>query len=165
MATIVGVHLAVAVVAMGLGAGILLMRRGTPRHRWMGRLWALAMVATALTSFGIRELGNGHFSWLHGLSLYVLVNLALAVVAIRRGNVKAHRRQMTGLYVGLVVAGLAAVAVPGRPLNSALTRIWQHGTPPVVRGSPVAPVATFAPATPATPATLLSTGGPSPWRE
>ncbi|ANI21700.1 hypothetical protein AB870_25880 [Pandoraea faecigallinarum] len=129
MATMMVMHVGTAGVAILLGVGVLLLPRGTPRHRWMGRWWALAMVATAVTSFGIRELGKGHFSWLHGLSVYVLINLALAVNAVRRGNVRAHRRQMLGLYAGLVIAGVAAVAVPGRPLNNALTRMWQHGTP------------------------------------
>ncbi|VVE33383.1 DUF2306 domain-containing protein [Pandoraea fibrosis] len=126
MATIVGMHLAAAVAAVLLGAGILFMRRGTSRHRWFGRLWVTAMAATAATSFGIRELDAGHLSWLHALSAYVLVSLVLAVVAIRRGHVSAHRRQMLGLYTGLVIAGAAAVWLPGRVLNSTLAQMWHH---------------------------------------
>lgn len=126
MATIVGIHLTAAVVAVMLGVGILLMRRGTPRHRWLGRFWVAAMAVTATTSFGIRELGAGHLSWLHALSVYVLVSLVLAVLAIRRRNVTAHRRQMLGLYAGLVIAGVAAVAVPGRTLSNALAKMWHH---------------------------------------
>ncbi|MDR3396193.1 MAG: DUF2306 domain-containing protein [Pandoraea sp.] len=126
MATIVGMHLAAAVAAVLLGIGILLMRRGTPRHRWFGRLWVTAMAVTAATSFGIRELDAGHLSWLHALSAYVLVGLVLAVVAIRRGDVSTHRRQMLGLYTGLVIAGVAAAAVPGRVLNNALAQMWHH---------------------------------------
>lgn len=132
ISTIVGLHLAGAVAAVLLGVGILLMKRGTPRHRWFGRMWVGAMTVTALTSFGIRELGKGHVSWLHALSVYVLVGLVLAVLAIRRGDVKTHRRQMLGLYTGLIIAGVAAVAVPGRTLSNALAQMWQHGTPPVV---------------------------------
>ncbi|VVE89561.1 DUF2306 domain-containing protein [Pandoraea bronchicola] len=127
MAIVVGMHLAAAVAAVLLGIGILLMRRGTPQHRRAGRLWVTAMAVTAVTSFGIRELDAGHFSWLHALSAYVLTGLVLAVMAIRRGNVSAHRRQMLGLYAGLVIAGGAAVAVPGRVLNSALAQMWHHG--------------------------------------
>jgi uncharacterized membrane protein len=127
-------HLAAAIAAVLLGIGILLMRRGTPRHRWFGRLWVTAMAVTAATSFGIRELDAGHLSWLHALSAYVLTGLVLAVVAIRRGNVTAHRRQMLGLYTGLVIAGVAAVAVPGRVLNNALAQMWHHEAA-VVSGS------------------------------
>ncbi|MFJ2991583.1 DUF2306 domain-containing protein [Pandoraea sp. NPDC087047] len=135
MATIVGIHLTAAVVAVMLGVGILLMRRGTPRHRWMGRLWVAAMAVTATTSFGIRELGAGHLSWLHALSAYVLVSLVLAVLAIRRRNVIAHRRQMLGLYAGLVIAGVAAVAVPGRTLSNALAQMWHHEATQAVSGT------------------------------
>lgn len=131
MTTIVAIHVAVATAAVLLGTGILLMRRGTPRHRWAGRLWVSAMTATAATSFGIRELGRGNFSWLHALSAYVLVGLALAVLAIRRGDVMAHRRQMMGLFTGLVIAGVAAVAVPGRTLSNAFAQMWQHDARPL----------------------------------
>ncbi|VVE46799.1 hypothetical protein PAQ31011_04471 [Pandoraea aquatica] len=131
MTTIVAIHLAAATAAIVLGAGILLIRRGTPRHRWMGRLWVSTMTATATTSFGIRELGHGQLSWLHALSVYVLVGLALAVLAIRRGDVMAHRRQMMGLFTGLIVAGVAAVAVPGRTLSIALGQLWQHEAPSI----------------------------------
>jgi uncharacterized membrane protein len=126
MATIVGMHLAAAVAAVLLGIGILFLRRGTPRHRWLGRLWVTAMAVTAASSFGIRELGAGRLSWLHALSAYVLVGLVLAVLAIRRGDVSAHRRQMLRLYAGLVIAGVAAVAVPGRVLNNAFAQMWHH---------------------------------------
>ncbi len=126
MATIVAVHLAAALAAVGLGIGILFMRRGTPRHRWLGRVWVAAMGVTAVSSFGIRELGGGHLSWLHALAAYVLVSLVLAVLAIRRRQVSRHRRLMLGLYAGLVIAGAAAVAVPGRTLSDALAQVWHH---------------------------------------
>ncbi|VVE27362.1 hypothetical protein PMO31116_03421 [Pandoraea morbifera] len=132
MATIVVMHLAAAAVAVGLGIGILFIRRGTPRHRWLGRLWVAAMAATALSSFGIRGIGGidgsggTQLSWLHVLSSFVLVNLVLAVRAIRQGRVQSHRRRMLGLYAGLLIAGVAAVAVPGRALNRALVSLWQH---------------------------------------
>lgn len=131
MTTIVAIHVAVATAAILLGTGILLMRRGTPWHRWAGRLWVSAMTATATTSFGIRELGHGNLSWLHALSVYVLVGLALAVLAIRRGDVMAHRRQMMGLFTGLVIAGVAAVAVPGRTLSNAFVQMWHHDARPI----------------------------------
>jgi uncharacterized membrane protein len=122
MTTIVALHVAAAVVAVLLGIGILVLRRGTPRHRWLGRGWALAMVVTAVSSFGIRELRHGELSWLHLLAAWVLISLTMAIAAIRRGNVALHRRSMLGLYTGLVIAGVAALAVPGRTLSLSLAR-------------------------------------------
>lgn len=135
METILVMHLAAAGAAVGLGIGILFMRRGTSGHRWLGRLWVAAMAVTALSSFGIRGIGGVgggdgsggmQLSWLHVLSSFVLVNLVLAVRAIRQGRVASHRRRMLGLYAGLVIAGVAAVAVPGRLLNRALVQLWHH---------------------------------------
>ncbi|MBN4681244.1 DUF2306 domain-containing protein [Pandoraea nosoerga] len=117
MTTIVALHVSAAVAAVLLGIGIWTLRRGTPRHRWLGRVWALAMVATAVSSFGIRELRHGELSWLHLLSAWVLISLTMAIAAVRRGNVALHRRGMLGLYAGLVIAGVAALAVPGRTLS------------------------------------------------
>ncbi|SNT16581.1 Uncharacterized membrane protein [Noviherbaspirillum humi] len=103
--------------AILIGGAVLLMRRGTPRHRMLGRLWAACMFATALSSFFIRS--DGHFSWIHGLSLYVLISITLAVAAIMRGKVSVHRRAMTGTYAGLAIAGLFTL-MPQRVLGQML---------------------------------------------
>ena len=69
---------------------------------------------------GLRHLG---FDWLaglspiHGLSVFTLVSLVLALVFARRRDFANHRRWVTGAYVGLCAAGVFAVAVPGRDLN------------------------------------------------
>ena len=135
METILVMHLAAAGAAVGLGIGILFMRRGTSRHRWLGRLWVAAMAVTALSSFGIRGIGGVgggdgsggmQLSWLHVLSSFVLVNLVLAVRAIRQGRVASHRRRMLGLYAGLVIAGVAAVAVePLKAEGRKCARSWR----------------------------------------
>ncbi|GAB3628533.1 hypothetical protein PTE30175_03377 [Pandoraea terrae] len=115
--TILTIHLLAASAALVCGTTVMMMRRGTLVHRRLGMMWVAAMAITALTSFGIRSLHPGHFSALHGLALVVLFGLARAVWAIRHGNVRAHRMSMTGMYVGLIVAGTLAFALPGRTLN------------------------------------------------
>jgi uncharacterized membrane protein len=51
---------------------------------------------------------------IHLLSGWVIVALPMAIYAIRRGNVRAHRRHMAAIFVaGLVVAG-AFTFIPGR---------------------------------------------------
>jgi uncharacterized membrane protein len=52
-------------------------------------------------------------SWIHGLSVWTLVSLALAVYFIRRGNARAHQGFMIGTFLGLVGAGIGALT-PGR---------------------------------------------------
>jgi uncharacterized membrane protein len=108
-------HLSFALGALLLGVLIMVLRKGTSLHRILGRTWAAAMLAVALSSFWIRS--SGGFSWIHLLSAWTVIALACAVYFIRRGNVKAHRRFMVGTLLGLAGAGLGALA-PGRLLNA-----------------------------------------------
>jgi len=121
MSTIIAVHIAAATLSVILGTAVLLAEKGTPRHKWLGRLWTVAILATALSSFDIRELNPGHFSWVHGLSLLTFVSVGRAIWAIRRGNVHGHQLAMRGSFIGLVMAGIAAVATPHRVLNIIMT--------------------------------------------
>jgi uncharacterized membrane protein len=119
--TIVAVHIATATLSVILGSTVLLAEKGTGRHKWLGRLWAAAMFATALSSFDIRELNPGHFSWVHGLSLLTFVSVGRAIWSIRQGNVRGHQLAMRGSFAGLVLAGIAAMATPHRLLNIIFT--------------------------------------------
>lgn len=110
----VKVHLAVAVGGVAIGAGLMLGVKGRRLHRIFGWACALLVFATAVSSLFIRT--SGQFSWIHGLSAWVMLALPLAVLAARRHDVKRHRSLMTGLfYGGLVTAGLFAFT-PGRVL-------------------------------------------------
>jgi uncharacterized membrane protein len=121
MPAAVAIHLATATLSVILGTAVSLAEKGSQRHRWLGRLWVLTMLVTALSSFDIRELNAGHFSWVHALSLLTLVGLARAIWAIRHGDVRGHRFAMRGTFAGLVMAGVAAVATPHRLLNLVVT--------------------------------------------
>ncbi|MFW0772554.1 hypothetical protein ACLRGI_05245 [Paenarthrobacter nitroguajacolicus] len=68
-----------------------------------------------LTSFGIRTIDGG-FNWLHALSVLTFCTLTMGLVTVRRGNVPAHQRFMTGSYFGLVGAFIGVIAVPDRRL-------------------------------------------------
>ena len=127
MRTVIAVHIAAAVLSLVVGASILLCQKGTPRHRLMGRVWVAAMFVTVLSSFGIRELNHGHLSWVHGLSALTALSLVRAIWAIRRGNVSGHAVAMGGSFIGLVVAGIAAVATPHRLLNIMLGGWFARG--------------------------------------
>ena len=121
MPAIIAAHIATATLSVILGTAVLLAKKGTPRHKWLGRLWAVTMFATALSSFDIRELNPGHFSWVHALSLLTIVSVGRAIWAIRQGNVRGHQLAMRGSFIGLVMAGIAAVATPHRLLNLIVT--------------------------------------------
>ena len=117
MLTVIAVHIAAALLSVMAGAVVFLFEKGSARHRLLGRIWVSAMFITVLSSVYIRELNPGHFSWIHGLSLLTALSLVRAIWAIRQGNVRGHAFAMQGSLVGLVVAGIAAVATPHRLLN------------------------------------------------
>ena len=115
------IHLAAALLALTLGTWQMLAPRGSLRHRGMGYLWVTAMGVTAISSFWIK----GHlgwswltgFSWIHLLSVWILVSLAMAVMRARQRQISAHRGWMRGAFGGLVGAGVFAALDPGRVLG------------------------------------------------
>ena len=115
------VHLAAAIPAVLLGPAILLRRKGDAPHRLLGCIWVCLMLTTAIASAFIRAPGGGilgtGFSFIHIFTVWTLVVVPLAVLAIRKGDVRAHRGAMTGLYAGLCLAGLFTL-IPGRLLGN-----------------------------------------------
>ena len=112
------IHLVAAVAAFVLGAFVLWRRKGTKRHKHLGKVWAGLMGVVIVSSLFISQLRTiGPFSPIHLLSLGSAIGLIYALIQIRRGRIEHHRRAMQGLYFGgLVVAGSMAFA-PNRILH------------------------------------------------
>lgn len=108
-------HLVTAVPALALGAYLFLARKGDARHKFLGKIQAVLMVATAIASLG---LGHG-VSFIHFFSILTLFCIPYAIWQVRRGNVDEHRRVMSGLYIGTVIAGLLTF-LPGRFMGNML---------------------------------------------
>lgn len=112
---LIALHAPGATFAVTAGAILLLTpRKGDLAHRRLGLAWMGAMYWTALSSFGIRQLRPGHFSFIHLLSLWTLISLSVALWAAVTGRRQAHQRWVIGTYAGLVGAGVAAMAFPQR---------------------------------------------------
>lgn len=108
-------HAAGATVALLLGAWNLRRNpKGDRPHRLVGRVWVVAMYWTVLSSFFIKKLTPGHFSWIHGLSIFTFCTLSIGLWAAVTHRVELHRRFMSGSYFGLLGAFAGAVAVPVR---------------------------------------------------
>lgn len=108
-------HTIGALLAVALTITILTMRKGTKAHKFMGRIWVFVMAMVALSSFRIHGF---NILWgygpIHILSVFVLYKLVEGVLAIRKGNVAKHKRNMIGVAIGgLGVAG-AFTFYPGR---------------------------------------------------
>ena len=106
-------HLTTVLVALGLGTTNLVLVKGTPRHKTVGWVWMSAMLCVTLSSFALRELNDGKFSWIHGLTLWTLFCMFAAIFSIRRGKVRIHAGFMIGTMAGMIIAGAFALS-PGR---------------------------------------------------
>lgn len=119
--TLAYLHLVTVVPCFFLGAWLLARRKGTAMHRRLGRVYAVLMLLTALITLAMpAEVGPalfGHFGFIHLFSVLVLVSIPLAVVSIRRGNLRAHRGHMLGAYCGGILIAGGFALVPGRLLH------------------------------------------------
>jgi uncharacterized membrane protein len=103
---LVWAHLLTIVVAVALTPVMLLRRRGDRRHRALGWVWVTAMLLTAASSFFIRDINDGGFSFIHILSAWTLFQVPLIVWSARTHNVRQHRSSVRGMVTGaLLVAG------------------------------------------------------------
>ncbi len=109
---VIQMHAAAALLALVLAIIQLARIKAGGLHRSLGWAFVTAMAATAISSFWIVG-RSGHYSWIHILSVFTLVNLVIAVMARRRGNIHTHKWTMIGVVAGLVAAG-AFTLLPSR---------------------------------------------------
>ena len=122
--TLVYTHLFTVLAAFPIGAWLLLNRKGTSLHRWLGYPYMVLMFITAIVSLGMPAFVGprlfDHFGFIHGFSLLVLYSVPAALLAIKRGDIRAHRGAMIGMYCGgILIAGTFAF-MPGRLMHSFL---------------------------------------------
>ena len=112
------IHLVTVVTAIILTFPILTMKKGTRRHKALGRIWVAAMLITAISSFGIQT--SGGLSFIHIFSVMTLLSAPYAVWSARRGRIEAHRSAMLSLtFGGIGIAGAFAFG-EGRLLHAAI---------------------------------------------
>ncbi|BBF81081.1 DUF2306 domain-containing protein [Asticcacaulis excentricus] len=110
------IHLSTAMTAFVIGLYQLLGPKGRTPHRLLGYIWLALMLTAAISSFWLRGLNHGMFSFIHILSGWTVVVAPMILYAARTKNIKRHRTMATSLFMGgLVVAGLFAF-MPGRLL-------------------------------------------------
>ncbi|KQS02143.1 hypothetical protein ASG11_15275 [Sphingomonas sp. Leaf357] len=103
---IVWAHLLTIMIALVLTPTMLLRRRGDRPHRVLGTIWVVAMLATALISFGVRQTNHGGFSFIHIISAWTVIQVPIIWWSARTHNIVRHRRSVRGMVIGaLLVAG------------------------------------------------------------
>jgi len=129
----VQIHAFAAISALLLGAVVLFRRKGTPLHKAMGRVWAVLMLVTAGSALFINEIRLiGPFSPIHIFSVVTFVGLAYGIHQIRRGNVRAHRATMQGLYFFALILAGAFTLLPGRRMHDVLFGVGAGWTPSLI---------------------------------
>lgn len=117
-------HLFTVLPAFVLGTISLILKKGTPLHKTIGRIYMVLMLFTAfVTLFMPAAVGPtfiNHFGWIHLFSFLTIYTVPTAYVAIKKGNVKAHKRKMILLYFGALIIAGAFTLMPGRYLHSVL---------------------------------------------
>lgn len=115
------IHAFAAMTAFTIGVVQLSRPKGDGPHRMAGYAWVGLMIVIAASSFWIHGINQWHgFSVIHALSLWVIGFTPIAVMLARRGNIRAHKRSMIGLFAGaLIIAGVFTF-VPGRIMHAVL---------------------------------------------
>jgi uncharacterized membrane protein len=115
-------HLATVLPAFAIGTYMMIVRKGNALHRALGKTYMVLMLVTAtITLFMPAAVGVklfNHFGFIHLFSVLTVVSVPQAYFAARRHDVKTHRNNMIGLYIGgLIIAGGFAF-MPGRLLHA-----------------------------------------------
>ena len=111
-------HVTGAIASFAIGSFLLLGTKGRRMHRILGYGWVATMSVTAVSSFFLVGLNGNNFSFIHAISAWSVIVLPMGVAAARRHDIKSHRKNMTGLFVGgMAIAGLFSF-LPGRMMWS-----------------------------------------------
>lgn len=114
------IHLATVIPCFIIGTILLLIKKGTRIHVNLGRIYMVLMLFTAtVTLFMSAQVGPSifnHFGWIHCFSFLTIYTVPTAYWAIKRGDVKAHKRKMILLYFGAILIAGGFTFVPGRYL-------------------------------------------------
>lgn len=106
------IHVATVLPAVPLGAYLLLSRKGDARHKLLGKLWIALMVATAIAITFVR--GGNDFSWIHIFVPYTLLGAWQVVKSARIGDIVAHRKHITQMYLGALIIPGGFAFLPDR---------------------------------------------------
>lgn len=91
-------------------------RKGSDAHRMAGRIWLVAMLVVAVTSFFIQStfrLSFAGFGLIHLLSVLTIYTCTTAWLAARQHRVNQHRLALISMTVSFLVAG-AFTFLPSR---------------------------------------------------
>lgn len=123
---VIQVHAFAAIAAFFLGVIQFVAPKGTLPHKSLGVVWIVLMAAVTVSSIFIRpSIYPGlpitqWFSPIHILTVITAIGLYQGVGYLLKGgpSLKRHSAPFIGMFIGgLIIAGVLAVALPGRIMN------------------------------------------------
>jgi uncharacterized membrane protein len=101
------IHTVLAVIALVAGAFNLLRAKGTPSHRWGGRVFAVTLVGLNISALTIYHF-TGHFNTFHALTFASLSTLAVGLFPVIFKRPRRYWLDMHYFAIGTAYAGLVA---------------------------------------------------------
>ena len=118
---IVYIHLGAVIPACMIGTYLLLTRKGSPKHKALGKIYMLLMLLTAISSLflpaHVGPVFLNHFGFIHLLSIVTIYTVPMAYKAAKSGNIKRHKNAMISLYLGGILLAGGISFMPGKLLN------------------------------------------------
>jgi uncharacterized membrane protein len=115
------IHLYTVVPAFVLGTLNLILKKGTTLHKQFGRIYMLLMLFTAVVTLFMKAhvgpLFLNHFGYIHLFSFLTIYTIPTAYIAVKRGDIKSHKRKMILLYFGALLIAGGFTFFPGRYLH------------------------------------------------
>jgi uncharacterized membrane protein len=107
-------HILAALSALVAGAAVLLLPKGTHRHRVIGKVYVVALVLVNAAALSLHR--EAVFGVFHALAVASLVTIAVGLSPLLLGKrspavIGTHAFCMTWSYAGLVAAGCGQLAV------------------------------------------------------
>ncbi|NTS77041.1 DUF2306 domain-containing protein [Catenovulum sp. SM1970] len=120
-------HTVLASIALLTGTWVILKRKGTQGHIWLGRLFFFTMLGLNITALGIYNLTGlwNHFHWLTLISLFTLT---AGYIAVKQANIRAHFYFLSWSYIGLVAADISELFARFTPANKILVHFPHFDT-------------------------------------
>ncbi len=119
--TLMFLHLYTVIPCVPIGGLLLIIKKGTLIHKRLGRIYMILMMFTAIVTLFMPAYVGGrvlnHFGWIHLFSFLTFWTVPTAYLAIKKGNVKAHKRKMILLYFGALIIAGTFTLMPGRYLH------------------------------------------------
>ncbi|MCL7764995.1 DUF2306 domain-containing protein [Polaribacter sp. Z014] len=115
-------HLITVIPCIFMGAYLLALRKGTPFHKLLGKIYmSLMMITAIITLFMPAYVGPqllNHFGYIHLFSFLTIYSVPTAIFAVKKGQIKKHKLKMIFLYFGAIVIAGGFTLTPGRFLHT-----------------------------------------------